>query len=275
MTSGNMVQPSAGAADETSVVWVYAVAGEIPVDCLGQVTGVAGEPVRTVAAVGLMAAAGDVPLADYGEQALRRNLEDLDWLGATARAHHQVIDTVARQGPVVPMRLATVYRDDASVAAVLTERGRDFRVALERTGGRREWGVKVYAAARSGEDQGQRPGEGAGSSAGSGTDYLRRKRQQLSAAEDSRRASMASADAIHAALSQFSAGARLHPPQAPELTGSSDRMILNGAYLLDAGRDDEIVAMVTALAGQHPDVQVDLTGPWPPYSFTGITQDQA
>jgi hypothetical protein len=31
---------------------------------------------------------------------------------------------------------------------------------------------------------------------------------------------------------------------------------------------------VTALAQQHPAVQIELTGPWPPYSFTGVTQPE-
>jgi len=261
--------PSVTRPDEPRAVWVYAVAEQFPAACLSQVTGVAGEPVRAIAAAGLTAAAGDVQLAEFGEEALRRNLEDLDWLDSTARAHHEVIDTVGRQAPVVPMRLATVYRDDASVAAVLIERGRDFRTALERTGGREEWGVKVYAA-RSAEQ----PSEQGPTSAGSGAEYLRRKRQKLSAAQDVRQASAASADAIHAAVCQLSAGARLHPPQSPELAGTGTQMILNGAYLLDAGRDDELTAAVTALAGQHPAVQVELTGPWPPYSFTGLAQEQ-
>jgi Gas vesicle synthesis protein GvpL/GvpF len=170
------------------------------------------------------------------------------------------------------MRLATVYRDDDNVAAMLVERDRDFRAALERTGGRREWGVKVYAAPPAGQTASS--GERGRTSAGSGAEYLRRKRQKLSAAQDARRAGVASADAIHAALCQLSAGARLHPPQSSELTGSSTQMILNGAYLLDAGRDDELTAAVTALARQHPAVQVELTGPWPPYSFTGLAQEQ-
>jgi hypothetical protein len=259
--------------DDARGVWVYAVAQQVPAACLSQLTGVAGEPVRVIDGVGLAAVAGDVRLAEYGEAALRRNLEDLDWLGSTARAHHQVIDTVARQVPIVPMRLATVYRDDANVAAVLAERGRDFRTALERTGRRREWGVKVYAA-RSSDQEAETdpaPAEGGVAAEGSGAQYLRRKRKQLSARQDARQASLSSADAIHAELCRLSAGARLHPPQAPELTGSTAQMILNGAYLLDAGQGDELASAVRALAGQYPAVQIELTGPWPPYSFTGIT----
>ena len=55
---------------------------------------------------GLTAIVGDVGDRDYGEAALRRHLEDLDWLARTARAHHAVLAAVAERGPVVPMRLA-------------------------------------------------------------------------------------------------------------------------------------------------------------------------
>lgn len=264
--------PTTTGPDEQQAVWVYAVAGQIPAASLSELTGVGGEPVRTVPAAGLTAAAGTVRLAEYGEAALRRNLEDLDWLDATARAHHRVIDVIGRKVPVVPMRLATVYRDDGSLEAALGERAGDFRAALERTGGRREWGVKVYAApASEPSEQATDPAPGErGRTAGAGAEYLRRKRRQLSAAEDTRRATAASADAIHAALCQLAEGARLHPPHAPELAGIRTQMVMNGAYLLDAGRDDELTGAVTALAGQHPAVQIELTGPWPPYSFTGL-----
>jgi hypothetical protein len=62
----------------------------------------------------------------------------------------------------------------------------------------------------------------------------------------------------------------LHPPQAPQLTGNDEQMLLNAAYLLDERRDEEFAGAVTALAGQHPAVRVELTGPWPPYSFAGV-----
>ena len=39
----------------------------------------------------------------------RAALEDLDWLEETARAHHHVVDAVARTRPTAPVRLVTVY----------------------------------------------------------------------------------------------------------------------------------------------------------------------
>jgi hypothetical protein len=46
-------------------------------------------------------------------------------------------------------------------------------------------------------------------------------------------------------------------------------MILNAAYLLDSAHGEDFAAAVAALAGQHPGLRIELTGPWPPYSFAG------
>jgi hypothetical protein len=265
-------------------LWVYAVAERVPaagVDQAAAVGGVGGGQVRTVKAAGLTAIAGDVPLEEFGESALRRNLEDIAWLEETARAHHRVIEVVARECPIVPMRLATVYRGDASVGAALADRRDDFRAALGRTSGRKEWGVKVHAGkpaeARTdprpaGGAQG-RQGEQGGERGGAGAAYLRRRRSELSAQQDARRELMASAELIHARLSRLAADSRLHPPQAPQLTGTSAKMLLNAAYLVDEQRDEDLTAAVRALAAKHPAVRLELTGPWPPYSFAGLEQE--
>jgi len=49
-------------------------------------------------------------------------------------------------------------------------------------------------------------------------------------------------------------------------------MVLNVAYLLDDTRADDFAAAVAALADQHPGVRLELTGPWPPYSFAGTQE---
>jgi hypothetical protein len=256
---------------EATGVWVYAIAETRGPASLGELSGVGGGPVRPVEAAGLMAIVEDVGLDTYGESALRRNLEDLAWLEAAARAHHRVIDAVGELGPVVPMRLATVYRDDAGVSSVLAERGADFREALHRIGMRREWGVKAYAVLPS-ESGGAPGGAAAGSRAAgarTGAAYLQRRRSELSAHKDARRAALESAQQVHRELSGLAADSRLHAPQAPQLTGIREPMILNAAYLLDDERDHDFAAAVSALAEQHPGLRLELTGPWPPYSFAG------
>jgi hypothetical protein len=251
-------------------VWIYAVTGRVSATSLDQLSGVGGGPVRAIAVGDLTAVVGDVGLVEFGEQALRRNLEDLDWLGATARAHHRIIDALARQGPLVPIRLATVYSSDGGVTAMLAGRDADFRAALARIRGRTEWGVKAYAAGRS-ESQDASPGVEAPASQGTGAGaaYLQRRRGQLTAQKNSRRQMLVNAETIHAELSEHAVGAHLHPPQAPQLTGNKALMILNASYLLDDERAEDFASVMAALAERYPRVKLELTGPWPPYSFAG------
>lgn len=256
-------------------VWIYAITEHASEASLGQLRGVGGGPVRAIAGSELTAAVEDVELAEFGEEALRRNLEDLAWLEAVARAHHRVIDAVAEQGPLVPIRLATVYSSDGGVAAMLAERDTDFRAALQRIRGRKEWGVKAYAAGRP-ESQVASSGAEASASQGSGVGaaYLQRRRDQLTAQKNSRRQMLGNAEVMHAELSERAAGARLHPPQAPQLTGNKSLMILNAAYLVDDERGEDFASVVTAMAERYPGVKLELTGPWPPYSFAANEESE-
>ena len=245
-------------ADDTGV-WLYAVTRDGR-DWAGLV-GVADGPVRAIEADGLVALGSTVDLAAFGEAALKRNLEDLDWLAVTARAHDHVVRAAASAGVTVPLRLATVYLDDDRVRDMLAARGADFRAALNHLDGRAEWGVKGYV-----ERPPARPETPA--AATSGTDYLRRRRAQLSSQRDSHDQSSRQAEHIHGSLASLAVAARRHPLQDARLTGTSAPMVLNSAFLVDDGRLEEFRRLVAELGEQRPEIRLDLTGPWPPYSFS-------
>jgi len=280
-------------------VWTYAITedsqlcppdGEVDLSWL---MGVGEAKVRTTNVSGLTALVSDVSLAEFGEAALRENLENLDWLDEVAREHHYVIDAAARLFPLLPVRLATVYSGDAALRAALTEHNAQLLDSLRRVGGRVEWGVKAYAApeaaagsepdakpdkpapdlvgAETGKDSA--PGSGAhtdtGPGSGAGLAYLKRRRTQLNAARESKTAAINLARAVHADLTAKANDTRLHPPQSPQLSGIRQPMLLNAAYLLDAADGVSFTAAVAGQATAHPELRIELTGPWPPYSFVG------
>jgi hypothetical protein len=55
-----------------------------------------------------------------------------------------------------------------------------------------------------------------------------------------------------------------------ELAGAPETMVLNGTYLVEDARWAEFAAAARELASQPPGVRLELTGPWPPYSFTAV-----
>jgi Gas vesicle synthesis protein GvpL/GvpF len=257
--------------DESGWVWMYGVAGDDLEAFTDGMAGVGGAPPRTITAAGLTAIVGDVGDREYGEAALPRNLEDLDWLARTARAHHAVLEGVAEQGPVVPMRLATLFASDAGVTGTLQERAEDFRGALSLISARSEWGVKAYAVKPSdpAEESGHQVAGREGPATGPGAAYLQRRRAQLTASKDARREALASARTVYAELSRFAVSSRLYPPQAPDLAGQQTPMVLNAAYLVADERAGEFTATMADLTARHRFVQLTLTGPWPAYSFVG------
>ncbi|MGS2613153.1 GvpL/GvpF family gas vesicle protein [Micromonospora sp. LZ34] len=249
-------------AEAPAGVWLHGVVRDVEPVVLAAIPGMAGAPVRPVRAAGLTAVVSTAPLAEYGEDALRRNLEDLAWLERAARAHHAVVDALARRGPVVPARLATVHHDDARVAGQLAARRAELTGLLDRLTGRGEWGVKGYQVPGAPPRMAEPAGAG-----GVGAAYLRRRRAQLTAREEGQRIAAEAAAAVHDALAGYAVAARRHAPQDRRLSGAPTPMVLNGAYLVESGRLDGFTELVAALAERHPELRLELTGPWPPYSF--------
>ena len=243
--------------------WLYAVTRELDPAVLGRLTGVAGETPHVVGCSRLTAVVGRVPESSFGQEALHRGLEDLDWLDGVSRAHNAVVDTLARVGPTVPLRLATIYLDDVRVRLAVDEHEPEFERTLRHVAGRTEWGVKALLDPTSLTepvwlDAPPLPGAA----------YLHRMRTTLMTRERARQFGVEQADQIHAALAALAVDARRHRPQSPQLTGVRLPMILNAAYLVVDDAAEEFERAVAKHGRTHEAIQLELTGPWPPYSFS-------
>ncbi|MGC9376660.1 GvpL/GvpF family gas vesicle protein [Streptomyces sp. MH13] len=250
----------------TGLRYVYAVCRPFGAALQAQLTGVAGDPPRLLAHRDLVAVVSHVPEADFCEEALRAHLEDLDWLAGTARAHQQVIDALTAVTTPLPLRLATVFRDDSGVRVMMEEREDAFRRTLDRLDGRVEWGVKVYVEAE--PEQTATAAEPASRPA-SGRDYLRQRRMRTRADDALWARAEEFATRLHETLTARADDARLHAPQNPGLSGAAGRNVLNAAYLVRRDVSEEFVEMVDRTKDEAPGIRVELTGPWAAYSFAG------
>jgi hypothetical protein len=242
-----------------TLTYVYAVARDVDPDAVAGLEGLDGRPVRTVEHRGVTAVVSDADRAEFEERALEERLEDLEWLAATARAHHHVVDTLGRDHVLAPLGLATVYFDDERVRAVLEESAETFGAVLDRLAGRAEWGLKAYARGRPAvAAEAEKPRSGA--------DYLRQRRKALREGDTTLEDARAAANEVDAAVAGLAAATRGHRLQDAQLSGQSDPMVLNQAYLVGGERVDELRALVASFE-DHPRIRVELTGPWVPYSF--------
>jgi Gas vesicle synthesis protein GvpL/GvpF len=244
--------------------YLFAVARGLDAAALSGTAGLRGAPLEVVEHQGLRAVVCTVDLGEFGEEQLASNLEDLAWLEEVARAHNEVVFAAASAGTVAPMRLVTICSDDASVRERIADLHDALAHALDRVEGRREWSVKVYAARQ------EQPDPVATTRPSSGAEYLQRKREQAAQRRSSGDASLQVAEEINQALTRASVAARVLPPQDPRLTGRSDTMVLNGAYLVPAEEGDGFHEVVRRLGEHYASVQLEVEGPWPPYSFATL-----
>ncbi|MET7298848.1 GvpL/GvpF family gas vesicle protein [Embleya sp. NPDC005575] len=259
-----------------SVDWVYAILPGSTAAVSADVVGVAGEPPHVVRAGSLAAIVGSVPAGEFSEDILQERLGDLSWLESSVRAHHRVVEAAAHTGTVLPLRFATIYRDDERVREMLGRRETAFTTALSRLSDRAEWGVKAYAdpevlaAApdeRSPEADTAAPDERSPEPDSPGTTYLLHKRARQRQRENAGDRAAAYAERIHATLAAYAAHAVLHPPQDAGLARYQGWMVLNASYLTDDARAGEFASTVANLDGRFPGIRLELSGPWPAYSF--------
>ncbi|MFF7183900.1 GvpL/GvpF family gas vesicle protein [Streptomyces sp. NPDC008222] len=272
--------------------YAYAVVGSSAAAELTGVRGVAGAPVTLVRSGPVAAAVSAVPREGFSEAALKAGLEDLEWLEATARAHHSVIEALAAHTTVLPLRLATVYLDEARVRQMLDDREADLAALLDRLADQVEWGVKVYAevpppsapsapppAADTGAAAGAEAGAEAGADAGgaeagaeagadAGRAYLRRRRHQRQAREDAWRTAEEAVRRTELQARGLAVERTRHRPQQGGLTrGVAGENVANDAYLVPRRLSEEFRTRMLHAADDLPGVRVDVTGPWAPYSF--------
>ncbi|HEY1593372.1 MAG TPA: GvpL/GvpF family gas vesicle protein [Solirubrobacteraceae bacterium] len=266
---------SSAGAEQGELLWAYCVlrASDRQPHGVAGVGGAGG--VEPVQAAGLVALVGRVPRAEFGAESLQRNLNDLGWLERVARAHEAVLEQALAMSTIVPMRMCTLYENADSVRRMLEREQEALTRALETLDGRREWGVKMLADPARLMESARRKSADASAlepeleTRGEGGAYLLRRRleRELRELADSLAAEVAAQ--VHARLQDWAIDAVTRPAQNRELSGHEGEMLLNGAYLVDADRIDELRRLIGDLEVQHRElgVRIELTGPWPPYNF--------
>ena len=202
-----------------------------------------------------------MPLAEFGEERLRENLADMEWLERTARAHEVALETIGRHATLIPMRLCSLYRGRPGVVAMLRREAEALSTALEHLQGKSEWGVKAFAHPPQRETP-TAPGD-------SGTDYMRRRRDDRARRQHADQQQYELCVAIHERLAEVVADAQTSPPQRPEVSGHPGQMLLNGVYLVQDEQRARFIELVDRLRAEHlpSNIELELTGPWPAYNF--------
>ncbi|MFF9852185.1 GvpL/GvpF family gas vesicle protein [Streptomyces litmocidini] len=261
------------AGEEMSYVYALGRGGEPALrEAVARLAGVDGRALRLVESAGLAAVVSSVPSGAFGEQGLRTQLEDMARLETIARSHHAVVDAAFARTTVLPMRLATVYLDDVRVAGMLAAQRDRFLQLLDRLDGHVELGMKVYADAGAVTPT-ETEAVAVAVAESPGRAYLQRRRAQRRGTQDLYRAAAGVAEEAVRVAEGLSRARVVHRPQQGGLAPARGENIANEAYLVPAGEVGRFMSALDASADATPGVRVEVTGPWAPYSFATVTEE--
>jgi hypothetical protein len=209
----------------------------------------------------LWAIVQSVPETDYGETALARGLQNLDWVGPRAIAHERVIELFLSAPALVPMHLFTLFTSDDRVVQHVHSDGTRIRRLLKRVEGKVEWGLRLAFDERAARAKvSQRPVR-------SGTEFLARKRDVLGMDRTRLKEARGAADSVYRTMSRLATAAQRRTSLERAAPGS--RLLLDAAFLVPVAKSG---AFRSAARQRMRDlralgVAMSLTGPWPPYNF--------
>ncbi len=192
------------------------------------------------------------------------------------QAHENVVAALIKDATIVPFTFGTILKDEQAASKMLQDDEEKFASLLAKFAGREEWGLKVYA------DQQQliqqmmqsepefKSLQEKRDTLSRGAAYLFGKKME-EAVKGNAAARLAEVTGqIFHALTKEAYEAKLNKTLPQKLTGKSQEMILNAAYLVDREKAARFRKHGTGLQKQYASMGLDLqvSGPWPPYNFT-------
>ena len=197
---------------------------------------------------------------------------DPAWLAAAAQRHHAIVQRLFEAAPVLPIRFGTLI-DGGDLAPLLMNNRAALSAELERLTGLAEWGAKIFAdpdalvraAEQSDADIAALDAELAASSPGRA--FLLKRQREAALSEAAQRHTGTVVERIRAALSASAIEDAELP--LPAVMPAGNEMLANLAFLVREPDGDAFAAAADA-AAREAHVEVEISGPWAPYSFVRL-----
>ena len=192
------------------------------------------------------------------------------------RGHEDVVDTLMKLTTVVPFKFGTILKDEEAASKMLQDYEEKFKKLLSKFTGREEWGLKVYVDNQEFKkhltkveprlkklDEKKRK-------LSRGTAYLLGRKTEEELRDDVAARLAKASEGIFQEAGKDAYEAKLNKTLPQKLTGKNKEMILNTAFLIEKEKVAHFCKQVKKLIEKYEPMglEIELSGPWPPYSFT-------
>jgi len=226
------------------------------------------EAIRNVAAV-----LSEVHLEEFTGPEAQEKMEDLAWVAPRALRHEDVVLSAMEQGPVLPVRFGTVFSSIEAAAEPLRQRQDVLMKFFQDTIDKKEWTLKGYVdrsqararmtAARLAAEKEQLAGLSPGKR------YFLEQKIKGAVDKDVAACLKEMGRDILSVAKKMSVGFSECRLQSQDVTGRDEEMFFHGALLVPDGSATVLQGITNEWNTRHEaqGLQIELSGPWPPYHF--------
>ena len=236
--------------------------------------GIDGEHPVFVEVVGEVAAVlSEVNLDEFSGAGAKDKMSDLSWVAPRALRHEEVVLAAMESGAVLPVRFGTVFSSLAAASEPLRQRQDALRIFFRDIASKHEWTLKAYVnlpgarARMTAELLDAEKEQLAGLSPGKRYFY----EQKIKAAVDKATTYWLKGvgEEIGKLVKDTSVGFCHSRLQSRDVTGREDEMFFHGALLLPDSSVEALEGLMEEWNKRHEaqGLQIELSGPLPPYHF--------
>ncbi|MBI5419305.1 MAG: GvpL/GvpF family gas vesicle protein [Deltaproteobacteria bacterium] len=218
----------------------------------------------------VVAVVSSVNVEEYCGPTSEANLRNLAWIAPRAFHHEMVIERVMHGSPVLPVRFGTIFSSSESLAGFLARNHLAITRFLKSVTGKDEWAVKVFLERSKAEKRLiEADDRFLKVSPSQGTRYMQLRRLRAEAGKEVTLWAKTVMQDLGKELEREEADMRSVKPRALDPREMPLERIACWAFLLRRETVEHFRRRVEQSGARYREwgVHLDLSGPWPPYSF--------
>ncbi|MDD5242760.1 MAG: GvpL/GvpF family gas vesicle protein [Syntrophorhabdaceae bacterium] len=215
------------------------------------------------------------------EEIQKKALEDLNWIKEKVVIHEDVIEEAMRGTDglvdVIPMRFGIIFKNKTGLEEILNRDYEKMKRVLNKIRGKQEWSVKIYLtdserfelAVKEKSEKIQLK-EKEMISMPDGMAYFMEEELKETVCNEVNKELDTMLDKLFGKLGEEAAESVKTRILDREMTGKTERMVLNAAFLINTDKVDSFKKTLVNIDEdlKAKGINLEYSGPWPPFNFT-------
>ncbi len=260
------------------LIYVYCIS-DSP---LGQGPGMDFKDLQSLMFDDLFVIVKHVSETEFSEDNFKQNLSDIQWVEINAREHIHVVSTIMKFTTVIPFKFGTIYHTHAGLQKFMLDYSKSLHENFQAIRGKEEWAVKVFCSRKSLCEQIDQFSEKAAElekqimASSPGKAFLLGRKKTDLVDKEIDRLCKEFGQKYFDAFKSLSVSTSLNNLLPKEYTGRKETMILNATFLIRKDHVPDFKETFDRLKkrDENSGFILEATGPWPPFSFISIKEQQ-